>query len=187
MIKKPKFTVFDIVTVIIVLGIIFFSKFLFQFAISEGESMYPTINDKDYLLMLKTDNYSKNDIIIFKYGEDYLVKRVIATEGDTVELKDSFVYVNNTLLKEDYLDLSGNITYNYRKFKVPENSCYVLGDNRNHSLDSRFFNEVKDNQVLGVVKLNFTKLGLPKYLFNLIEGILTVLIILVQLLRFRNT
>ncbi len=102
----------------------------------------------------------KRDVIVFKYPinpeQDY-IKRVIGVEGDTVEIKDKKVYVNGEPQEEDYtifLDkrvLPGSLQPrdNMGPITVPENSLFVMGDNRDNSYDSRFWKFVDLKAVKG--------------------------------------
>ena len=102
----------------------------------------------------------RRDIVVFKYpvnpSQDY-IKRVVGVEGDTIEIKDKKVYVNGKPQDEDYaiyLDskvLPANLQPrdNMGPITVPENSLFVMGDNRDNSYDSRFWNFVDLKAVKG--------------------------------------
>lgn len=110
------------------------------------------------LIPLKTPKHG--DIVVFKYPEDPekdFIKRVIAIQGDKVEIKDKRLYVNNQLQTHDFaLYTSPHIIPsglgprdNYGPVTVPENSIFVMGDNRDSSLDSRFWGFVNLKAVKG--------------------------------------
>ena len=123
---------------------------LFTFAIRmigvDGHSMVPTLQDRDRLLVLNSmlyDDYKYGDIVVLRkptFLAKPIVKRVIATEGQTVDIDFSTgsVYVDGELLKEDYIN---ELTFTEEgtefPLTVPEGSIFVMGDNRNHSNDSR--------------------------------------------------
>lgn len=114
-----------------------------QPTIVKGESMYPTLENKDLVITLKTAYLNsapeQGDIVIFKssFEDKIYIKRVIGTPGDKVEIKSGHVYVNNKELIEEYV--STNYTEGDLEVTVPEEKVFVLGDNRwpNASLDSR--------------------------------------------------
>ena len=107
----------------------------------DGASMEPSLQDRQRLLVSKVAYYlhepERGDVLIFKSPQneqkDY-IKRLIALPGDTVEVKKGTVYVNDSPLEETYIKSPPR--YTVEKQKIPENSYFVLGDNRNNSDDS---------------------------------------------------
>ena len=128
-----------------------------------GYSMVPTLDDNDYVLASKIDlrftHPQRGDIVILKdpfdSSQDF-VKRVIGLPGERVEIADSHVYINGRLLAEPYLSNSEPwVTNNNWPLPgsqdpsgiVPSGQYFVMGDNRNHSSDSRSFGPIRTDQI----------------------------------------
>ena len=104
-----------------------------------GSSMTDTLNDGDIVIAITGSSYGRGDVVAFYYNNKILVKRVIAMSGDWVDIdEDGNVSVNGVVLDEPYVSEKAlgdcNITLPYQ---VPENRCFLMGDHRSTSIDSR--------------------------------------------------
>lgn len=156
----------NLLTMIVSLGVAFLiSNYVVGVSEVVGHSMNPEYKENDQLILNKSmatlnkHNYEKGDAIVFKHdtdkGELLFIKRIIAKENDTVNIVDGNVYVNNKLIKEEYLE---DNTYTEKleygsNFTVPKGFIYVLGDNRNPggSNDSRSFGPVDISKIKGKI------------------------------------
>lgn len=118
-----------------------------------GKSMHGTLDSGDIVLSVKSSNFDTGDVVAFYYNNNILVKRVIAEAGDWVDMDDDgTVYVNEVKLVEPYITEKAygetDITFPYQ---VPENRIFVMGDNREVSIDSRntSIGTVSDEQIVG--------------------------------------
>lgn len=138
LIKEAKEWTRSIVLAIVIA--IFIRLFLFEVFLVEGSSMYPTLQNHERLIVNKATYFfnepEKGDIIVFSFSPQRdFIKRVIAVEGDTVEISDNQVFVNGVILDEPYL--KDCYMMNFGPVEVPEGHIFVLGDNRGNSMDSR--------------------------------------------------
>lgn len=131
-------------------------------------SMLNTIQEGDRVIASRLayvkDDPQRYDIVIFKYPDDekqYYVKRIVGLPGETVEVVNGVVYVTKTDGKTVQLDDSfvtkETPTGNYGPYTVPTDSYFMMGDNRNHSEDSRFWQNkfVKKNKIVGKVEFRY--------------------------------
>ncbi len=132
-------------------------NFVFTLVRVSGASMEPTLQNNNSLFVLRLGYEPQNgDIIVFKPVGDpkkYYIKRVIATEGQEVDIKDGKVFVDGVELSEPYIQGTTYDRYNtvYPKI-VPEDCVFALGDNRENSRDSRDMTGVgmiKEKDIVG--------------------------------------
>lgn len=154
--------------------------FIFSPTVVKGDSMAPTFQDDDRVIVSKISDLNRSDLVVFHAPEqenkDY-IKRVIGLPGDTIEMIDDVLYINGEVVIEGYLHenkqnatthkLTGDFTLFEitGKTEVPEGSLFVLGDNRIVSKDSRYFGFISMESVVGVVKFRiypFDDVGLPR-------------------------
>ena len=144
--KKDVFSYVRIV-IIAAAAAFFLMFFMFTNARVPTGSMKDTINENDRLIGLKLAYVAaepqRGDIVIFKYPDDEstkFVKRVIGLPGETVSFKDGDVYIDGVLLQEDYTkEPHSTEAVNRTEYTVPENSYFMLGDNRRNSKDARWW------------------------------------------------
>jgi signal peptidase I len=134
--------------------------FVFRYVSVEGESMLDTLNDSDKLIISNLAYTPQTgDIVVVKHDSRIkpLIKRIIATEGQTVEIDyiNWSIYVDGVLLDEDYVKREdGPMRFGDKypePFTVGEGMVFVMGDNRNNSQDSRYFGEFPKKSILGRV------------------------------------
>jgi signal peptidase I len=135
-----------------------------------GSSMSLTLHDNDLLvaskISYKIHDPQRGDIIVFKPpNEDSrdFIKRVIALPGDKIRITNSVVYINGQVLHEPYLPEKWTYNNNWpadgQDKLVPADQYFVMGDNRNHSSDSRSFGFVERDAILGKAEVRIWPLG----------------------------
>lgn len=120
-----------------------------------GTSMEPSLNDGDIVVLMKTGKLETGDLCAFYFSNKILIKRIIGTPGDYVEMdRDGTVYVNNSRLHEPYLmeKSLGECDVKF-PYQVPENSYFMMGDHRETSIDSRstVIGCVSHDQIIGKI------------------------------------
>lgn len=124
----------------------------------KGDTMSPSLQDKDYLMVnMINKDFNRGDIVVFKYPKDptqFFIKRIIGLPGDKIEIKDGKVLINGNQLDEKYLT-AGTETIlplrGYGKMELGSGEYFLLGDNRDKSLDSRIFGLVDKSLIVGKI------------------------------------
>ena len=139
--------------IVVVAASIILVTMLFPILQISGSSMNGTLQDRDVVVTMRSSNVETGDVIAFYYNNKILVKRVIATSGQWVDIDDAGnVYVDGVRLDEPYVSDRAkgecDITLPYQ---VPDNRIFVMGDHRTVSIDSRSTTVgcVADEQIVG--------------------------------------
>lgn len=132
-----------------------------------GNSMTPSLEDGDIVVLTKSHNFQSGDVIAFYYNNKILIKRVIAQSGDWVNIaEDGMVSVNGEILDEPYISEKayGECDLEF-PYQVPVERVFVLGDHRSVSIDSRSSQVgcVAEEQIVG-------RLSLRVWPFQSIQG-----------------
>lgn len=148
-------------------------QFLFTPATVSGQSMDPTFEDEQRILISKLYSIDHFDLVVFQspISDEHYIKRVIGLPGDYLVMKDDQLYINGILHEEAYVQKNKEKVYEGSRLTdnfevhVPSNHYFVLGDNRQYSQDSRQIGAIEKQAVIGKVSLRiypFDSIGVPK-------------------------
>lgn len=123
------------------------------FSFVSGDSMEPTLQSGELVMYIRLNReYKKGDVVSVRNPSgEYYVKRIIAVAGDTIQIRNGQVYINDTLLNEPYVngetyEQAGIVRY---PLTLQDGQIFVMGDNREVSVDSRVFGVVGKGQMKG--------------------------------------
>lgn len=145
--------------VLILVGVILIKMFVVTTIFVHGPSMYPTLHDKDIMIMdelfYKIGGLNRYDIVVVKNKDSKIIKRVIALPGETIKYEGNMMYINGNLTVDEYR----NSKIEDFEVTLGSDEYFVMGDNRSVSLDSRSIGPVKSKNILG-------RAGFTIYPFN---------------------
>lgn len=184
---------FEAICIAIILAL-FIRTFVVQaFKIPSG-SMLPTLLIGDHLLVNKfiygirvpftgkilvpIKKPQQGDVVVFRFPKDRsidYIKRVVGTPGDTIEIKEKKVFINDKPITDSHAHIKSSSTLsasasprdNFGPILVPENRIFVMGDNRDNSYDSRFWGFVDQKDILGKAFILYWSWDIDKPLFSL--------------------
>lgn len=161
---KKKNEVWEWIKALLIAGVLalVIRSYVFAPFLVDGESMMPTLLDRERLIVNKFIYFlhtpQPGEIIVFHADaeKDY-IKRVIATEGQTVEMRNDVLYINGEAKEEPYLEQYKTdarnkgmlLTEDFGPIEVPKGHIFVMGDNRQNSTDSRYIGPVEVDKVVG--------------------------------------
>lgn len=135
--------------------------FIFQPHQVDGKSMEPNFHNAEYIL---TDKLSyrihtpkRGDVVVFHSPQDErvdFIKRILGVPGDTIKVQGGYIYLNGVKLEEEYVNepgqvIGGRFLHENVQIEVPPGEYFVMGDNRNHSSDSREWGFVSTPGIVG--------------------------------------
>ena len=152
----------NIVFLIILTAIIITRIFFFSPIRVNGTSMYPTLQDKEFMILNKISlkqGINRFDIVVVQENNKHIIKRVIGLPGESVMYKDNKLYINGKVIEDNY---SKTTTNDFDNVVLGENEYFVMGDNRAVSKDSRIIGPVNIKNIKGKTNLiifPFNKIG----------------------------
>ncbi|WP_265456763.1 signal peptidase I [Enterococcus sp. HY326] len=158
-----------LIAFVLFLGI---GSLFFSFSKISGFGMVPTVRNGDVVLLQKQAEIQRFDLIVYRQGTQTLIRRVVGLPGETLNYQDDTLYINDEPIIERFIvDEINNAHNNGSLFtedfrlvdiigetEIPEDSYFVLGDNREYSLDSRNYGVVEKSQILGKTSIRLLPL-----------------------------
>ena len=161
--KKTASGIFDIVEMFawVLCIVLFITTFVFRIAVVKQTSMATTLDNGDRLVISGLLYTPKNgDIVVFQSpdidGNKPLVKRIIATEGQSVSYENGILTIDGEIVDEPYVYIDYADYHLSFSTVVPEGEVFVMGDHRNNSRDSRDFGCVSEDAIIGKVLFRLT-------------------------------
>ena len=144
--------------IIILVAVILFRTFIATPVIVNGPSMQETLHTNDILILRRTDKINRYEIVLANYNGDKLIKRVMGIPSDKIKCVSGIIYVNN----EEVSNYGYGTSFDFQQVILGDDEYFLIGDNREDSLDSRYFGPVNKSDISGVADFRifpFTKIG----------------------------
>lgn len=135
--------------IIILLAVIFIKLFIVSTVRVTGNSMYPTLHNNDIMILNKIkynfESVKRFDIVVIRYENHYIIKRIIGLPGEKIEYKDNILYIGGKKVNDKY----NSIHQDDFSETLDDDEYFVMGDNRGDSLDSRIIGPIDKDDILG--------------------------------------
>lgn len=142
--------------IIIIVVVLIIRTFFFTPVLVNGDSMKPTLKDKQLLLLNKYNkNIKRYDIVVLtRENNEKLIKRVIGLPGEYIEYKNGKLYIDGKIVKDNFAKFTNDFfleAIDLELKKIPEGKYLVLGDNRTNSIDSRTIGLIDEKNISGKI------------------------------------
>lgn len=150
--------------IIIVIVVVLIRVFIATPVQVVGNSMYPNLKDNEILLLNKlklNKEFERFDIVVIKYNSETIIKRIIGLPGEKIEYVDNILYVDGEIVDEAFTH-DDTDDFNIEELganEVPDDSYFVLGDNRGISKDSRIIGFIDKKDIVGKVSIRLFPLN----------------------------
>lgn len=161
--RKFLLSIWEVAEVIIVAAVSIFLiyKFIAQPFLVQGASMEPNFSNGNYLIVdevtYRFKEPERGEVIVFRNPtnvSEFYIKRIIGKPNEHLVIKDSQVFIDNVLFEEGYLP-AGLKFNNAVDIELKADEYFVMGDNRLHSFDSRSWGALKEDKIIGAVRIRF--------------------------------
>lgn len=164
MFKNKSIIFISLFLIALIIAIIAMRNYVFEIAVTSGSSMEPTIFHGDHVLInrlaYRNQEPQKGDIVAIKLGWVMMLKRVFGTPGDIIELKNGILYRNGKSIENKQIAIfSKQKKPSFKPLKVWDKHIFVIGDNIEHSEDSRLFGLITDDNIVGKATLVYFPIG----------------------------
>ncbi len=169
--KKFKWFMKEVgIYILVIVVVILFRCYVAALIKVNGTSMMDTLHNKDIMILDKISYHFRKikrfDIVVIDLDNEFIIKRVIGLPGEHIEYKDDTLYVNGKKIEEDFYHKKTDdfSLEDLDSTEVPEDCYFVLGDNRQNSMDSRIIGFIPKDKIMGLT--SFTILPFSRFGFK---------------------
>lgn len=148
--------------IIIVVVIVVIRTFFFTPIRVNGDSMNPTLIDGEIMILNKIDKIERFEIVVIKHQNEFLIKRIVGFPKEKIVYIEGKLYINDKEVKDPY---KNDFEIDHFSIELNEDEYFVLGDNRDNSLDSRYIGPINKKNIVGTTKIvmyPFDRFGIVK-------------------------